>query len=227
MICRYGDYYFTTWGLILTLFGTLLAAMKTIATNAILVGRLKLDPLDLLLRMSPLAFVQCVIASWYTGELARVRQYGALELSRGQMVGLLVNGMIAFGLNVVSFTVSSARRLKHFSVLTPTYERHATHQANKKTSALTMTVAANVKQVLTIILAVIIFHLHINATNLFGITLTLLGGALYAKVELDNKAAAAGRKASIGSSASTGPSREFHHGAVSEKRALTGSGSKS
>lgn len=54
-----------------------------------------------------------------------------------------------------------------------------------------MTVAANVKQVLTIVLAVIIFHLSINLTNLFGITLTLVGGALYAKVELDQKNAKA------------------------------------
>ena len=52
-----------------------------------------------------------------------------------------------------------------------------------------MTVAANVKQVLTIILAVVIFHLKINPTNLFGITMTLLGGALYAKVELDQSRA--------------------------------------
>jgi hypothetical protein len=47
--------------------------------------------------------------------------------------------------------------------------------------------AANVKQVLTIILAVIIFNLSLNPTNLFGITLTLAGGAFYAKVELGER----------------------------------------
>jgi len=165
VFATYGDYYFTTWGLILTLLGTLLAAMKTIVTNMILVGRLKLHPLDLLLRMSPLAFIQCVFASWYTGELTKVRQYGATDMTQGKVLGLLVNGAIAFFLNVVSFT------------------------ANKKTSALSMTVAANVKQVLTIILAVIIFHLEITPMNLFGISLTLFGGAAYAKVELDAKTA--------------------------------------
>lgn len=102
----YGDYYFTRWGLFLTLLGTLLAAMKTIVTNMILVGRLKLHPLDLLLRMSPLAFIQCVFASWYTGELERVRAFGATELDRSKLIGLAVNGGIAFALNVVSFTVS-------------------------------------------------------------------------------------------------------------------------
>ena len=65
-----------------------------------------------------------------------------------------------------------------------------------------MTVAANVKQVLTIVLAVMIFHLTINLTNFFGITLTLLGGALYAKVELDQKNA----KAALANSPSNGAS---------------------
>ena len=113
----YGDYYFTLWGLILTLIGTGLAALKTVVTNQIQTGgggRLRLHPLDLLMRMSPLAFIQCVMYAWYTGELERVRKYGAKEMTGTKAVGLLVNGVIAFGLNVVSFT------------------------ANKKTSALTM-----------------------------------------------------------------------------------------
>lgn len=81
------------------------------------VGRLKLHPLDLLIRMSPLAFCQCVFFGWTTGELDRVRIYGATEMTSHKAWALAINGAIAFGLNVVSFT------------------------ANKKTSALTMTVA--------------------------------------------------------------------------------------
>lgn len=183
VFATYGDYYFTTWGLVLTLFGTLLAALKTIVTNRIQVGRLKLHPLDLLIRMSPLAFVQCVLCAWWSGELERVRIYGATEMTGKKALALGINGVIAFGLNVVSFT------------------------ANKKTSPLTMTVAglfffslcfgsrteeillflANVKQVLTIILAVVIFNLSLNPTNIFGIILTLSGGAWYARVEFLEK----------------------------------------
>lgn len=37
--------------------------------------------------------------------------------------------------------------------------------------------AANVKQVLVIVLAVLIFNVSLNPTNLFGISLTLIGGA--------------------------------------------------
>lgn len=119
IFATYGDYYFTTWGLVLTLFGTLLAALKTLVTNRIQVGRLKLDPLDLLIRMSPLAFVQCVFCAWYSGELEKVRAYGATEMTGRKAGALAMNGVIAFGLNVVSFT------------------------ANKKTSPLTMTVAGS------------------------------------------------------------------------------------
>ncbi|OXH64026.1 hypothetical protein J000_06448, partial [Cryptococcus neoformans] len=162
----YGDYYFTAWGLILTLLGTFLAALKTVVTNLIQTGgggRLKLHPLDLLMRMSPLAFIQCVIYGWYTGELERVRAYGATQMTSTKAVALLVNGVIACGLNIVSFT------------------------ANKKAGALTMTVSANCKQVLTIALAVVLFNLHITPTNGIGILLTLIGGGWYGYVEYKEK----------------------------------------
>ncbi|WVW82592.1 hypothetical protein I302_104603 [Kwoniella bestiolae CBS 10118] len=162
----YGDYDFTALGLILTLLGTFLAALKTVVTNLIQTGgggRLKLHPLDLLMRMSPLAFIQCVIYGWYTGELERVRRYGATQMTRSKAIALLFNGVFAFGLNIVSFT------------------------ANKKAGALTMTVSANCKQVLTIVLAVMLFNLHISPTNGLGILLTLVGGGWYGYVEYIEK----------------------------------------
>lgn len=117
----YGDYYFTGWGLIVTLLGTFLAALKTVTTNVLQTGgggRLRLHPLDLLMRMSPLAFVQCVFYGYMSGELAQVRRYGATQMTGGKAIALLINGIIACGLNIVSFT------------------------ANKKAGALTMTVSA-------------------------------------------------------------------------------------
>ncbi|RCH90787.1 UAA transporter, partial [Rhizopus stolonifer] len=142
---------------------TILASIKTIVTNRIQVGRLKLNPLDLLFRMSPLAFIQCIMYAYATGELERVELFSRQEMTSNLVFSLLLNGLIAFALNVVSFT------------------------ANKKTSALTMTVAGNVKQVLSIILSVIIFDYTINMTNTFGIVLTLLGGAWYGYEELSQK----------------------------------------
>ncbi|KAI0696517.1 triose-phosphate transporter family-domain-containing protein [Cytidiella melzeri] len=240
IFATYGDYYFTPWGLLLTLFGTVLAALKTIFTNVLqsppqaqlgsfhlssepensspasrkrqvypsppawsfdhsvvlrtlrqlVPPRLDIHPLDLLTRMSPLAFVQCMIYAQLSGELAQLRYFGvhptlgsngvavpqilhasfydclhAIEteviggVTLAHMLILLLNGFIAFGLNIVSFS------------------------ANGKVGPLSMTVAANVKQVLTILCAVSMFNLTITPMNAFGICVTLFGGASYAWVE--------------------------------------------
>ncbi|OSD00468.1 TPT-domain-containing protein [Trametes coccinea BRFM310] len=189
ILATYGEYYFTALGLLLTLLGTILAALKTIYTNVLqshpkltrrpeskrptsflLPPSLNLHPLDLLTRMSPLAFVQCVAYAYMSGEFNRIQSprpsnpESTLSVVDGlPLLLLLGNGIIAFGLNVVSFT------------------------ANGKVGALNMTVAANVKQVLTIVLAVAVFDLTITPTNALGIMITLLGGAWYAAVEYSEK----------------------------------------
>lgn len=117
-----GDYNYTAMGFILTVLGTVLAAIKTVVTNRVQVGRLKLHPLDLLLRMSPLALIQTLLYSYATGEFALVKEYCQTHMTVNVFFALVLNGIIAFFLNVVSFT------------------------ANKKTSALTMTVAGNQKK---------------------------------------------------------------------------------
>ncbi|KAL1924915.1 uncharacterized protein VTP21DRAFT_4569 [Calcarisporiella thermophila] len=159
----FGEYNYTMAGFVLTVLGTVLAALKTVVTNRVQVGRLKLHPLDLLLRMSPLAFVQTMVYAYVTGELEELQEFAMTDLTWPLVAALLANGAMAFFLNVVSFT------------------------ANKKTSALTMTVAGNVKQVLTILLAVAIFADRISWLNGVGIALTLAGGAWYTSLELKEK----------------------------------------
>ncbi|ORX61844.1 TPT-domain-containing protein [Hesseltinella vesiculosa] len=151
----FGDYDYTAAGFFLTVLGTVLAAIKTVVTNRVQVGRLKLHPLDLLLRMSPLAFIQTMMYSYVTGEMATMQEFVRTRGTWSLFFALLVNGILAFFLNVVSFT------------------------ANKKTSALTMTVAGNVKQVLSIVLAVVIFDIKLTWMKTLGILLTLAGGAWY------------------------------------------------
>ncbi|KAK7042465.1 TPT domain-containing protein [Favolaschia claudopus] len=166
-LATFGDYYFSYAGLLLTLFGAILAALKTIFTNVLQTPSAKTaglphfsNPFELLFLLSPLALVQCTLMAYATGELHRVRDY---SLSSLKLIALLLNGCIAFGLNVVSFS------------------------ANRRVGALSMTVAANVKQVLTIVCAVVIFNLNISALNAVGILLTLVGGAWYAWIELIEK----------------------------------------
>lgn len=170
-LTTYGDYYFTAWGFLLTLLGTILAAFKTIMTNvlqnpptatriATFLRFPRLHPLALLYLLSPPAFVQCICLAIYSGEMDRVQDYIAREMTTQKATGLLLNGFLAFGLNVVSF------------------------MANKRVGALSMTVAGNIKQVLTILLGVLIFNLTITSTNALGIILTIVGGISYGYVEL-------------------------------------------
>jgi hypothetical protein len=108
-------------GLFLTVLGTCLAALKTVITNVLQVGALRLHPMDLLLRMSPLAFVQTMWYASISGELSEILES---EISFNMTLTLMMNGVLAFFLNYVSFT------------------------ANKKTSPLTMTVAGNLSYIL-------------------------------------------------------------------------------
>jgi hypothetical protein len=144
-------------GLAVTLLGTVLAALKTIYTNILqnqvspttssscvhspqLIekgGNLgagaskRINSLDVLYRMSPLAFVQCIIFAACAGELSelmalsdRTRAVNGVDVGSAanimnpyQLLILGTNGMLAFALNYVSFT------------------------ANQKAGPLTMTVA--------------------------------------------------------------------------------------
>ena len=154
-----------------------------LATLRLIPPRLAMHPLDLLTRMGPLAFIQCMFCAWVGGELKSVRDWSAHEMTWFSAAGLFMNGCIAFGLNIVSFT------------------------ANKKAGALSMTVAgmfctayrplrvlrrtdarvANIKQVLTILFAVFMFDLNITRMNTVGILFTLIGGAWYGYVDYQEK----------------------------------------
>jgi hypothetical protein len=163
-LSTYGDYYATLLGASLTFLGVFLAAMKTVATNKLLTGSLRLPALELLFRMAPLAAVQSLLWATLTGESSRFVTFVAEgHLHLGLLVALLGNGLLAFLLNVTSF------------------------QTNKLAGALTLSVCGNVKQVLTVILGIVLFDVQVGALNAAGMLLALFGAAWYSKVELDVK----------------------------------------
>jgi len=160
----YGDYNFTVMGFSLTLLGVILAALKGIVSNRLMTGSLALSSMEFLYRMSPLAAVQALLYAALTGELSRFYVYaGEGNMTNSRMLGLFTNSLIAFFLNLSSF------------------------HTNKVAGALTMTVCGNIKQVLTIILGILIFDVHIGGWNGVGIVVTLAGAAYYSKVELRKK----------------------------------------
>lgn len=116
--------------------------------------------------MSPLAAIQCIAYAVISGEANQFRvAYANGELSNTFGAALLVNATTAFLLNIVGF------------------------QANKMAGALTITVCGNVKQALTIMFGIVLFHVEVGITNAVGMLITIAGAAWYSKVELDKKRA--------------------------------------
>jgi hypothetical protein len=163
-LASYGDYYFTAIGFALTLLGVVLAAIKTVVTNRIMTGRLRLGALELLLRMGPLAAIQSLVYSLLTGELTEFITYvNAGNLGLVQVLAVGGNGALAFALNVASF------------------------QSNKLAGALSMTICGNLKQCITIVLGALLWDVQINMTNAAGIVLALGGAAWYSAIQLREK----------------------------------------
>lgn len=159
-----GDYYFTPLGFVLTTLGVILAALKTVATNRLMTGKVKLHALELLFRMSPLAAIQSFLFALALGEFNGFYQWvQGGYLNSKYMNTLAGNGLIAFLLNIASL------------------------HTNKLAGALTMTICANLKQCLTVILGIVMFHTKVTTWSGYGMVITLVGAAVYSKVELEMK----------------------------------------
>lgn len=145
-----------------------------------------MHPLDLLTRMCPLAFIQCVLYAWINGELKGVRDWSAHEMTWFSAAALIVNGCIAFGLNIVSFTANKKAGALSMTVAGTFYTALSPLRVLRGTDSSDF-VPANIKQVLTILFAVFMFDLNITSTNAAGILFTLVGGAWYGYVGYEEK----------------------------------------
>ena len=96
-------------------------------------------------------------------------------------IWLASNGILAFFLNVVSFNAN--RRVGPLAMTVA----GKSSSLSLHVTRFSYFVPANVKQVLTVLFAVILFDLTITPANGLGILLTLAGGALYATVEYHEK----------------------------------------
>lgn len=167
-LATYGDYNATVYGFLMTLAGAILAAVKTVITNRMQTSGLHLSALELLYRMSGPALIQSLIMAWYHGEFDLFGLEHPTMPDPMLCATLIVNGALAFALNYTSFS------------------------ANKKAGALTMTVAANIKQILTVLFSYLLWDLRVSSLNVCGILLTLAAGAWYSAIELVGKKIEAG-----------------------------------
>lgn len=136
-------------GIGLTVLGAVISALKGVLTNLFLKES---DPLDLLAKIAPLATIQCAALAVLSGEGSKISE---INWNASIVMNLSINAALAFGLNWISFAV------------------------NKETSALTLTVAGNVKQAVSVALGVLIFSTPVNVLGMIGMSITLLGGLFY------------------------------------------------
>jgi len=163
-VSTYGDYDYSVIGACLTFLGVLLAAAKTVATNRLLTGSLKLPPMELLFRMSFLASFQSLFFAYGVGEVQGFQNFVSVGgVSSTLLLALGGNAIMALVLNITSF------------------------QTNKLAGALTLSVCGNVKQCATVLLGIWLFHVHFGALSAVGTSVALGGAAWYSKVELDKK----------------------------------------
>ena len=167
-LVSYGDYSATITGFSVTLLGAMLAALKTMVTNRMQTSGLHLSALELLYRMSPMAFMLSLILAYYNDEFVGVH-IALYALGHFKILLILVgNAALAFVLNYTSFS------------------------ANKKAGALTMTIAGNLKQILIVVFSIVCWDLKVGTINAIGIFATLAGAFWYSMIELVSKQASRG-----------------------------------
>lgn len=159
-VCMYavkGELDYTMFGMIVTTMGAALAALKGVVTNLFMVGQLKLHPFDLLTYTTVFSAVQLYVAlAMFTDELDHSLAI-SYEENPDLVKALVMNGLGAFALNIVSFT------------------------ANKRTSPLAMNIGGISKQVLAIVLGIVLFGTPITGMGVVGVTITCIGICTYAR----------------------------------------------
>eukprot|EP01084_Bolivina_argentea_P287911 494082_1 len=170
MAC-YGDMACTVVGVFFSILCVIFAALKVVLSGQMLTGELKMLPLDLLDVMAPLALGQFLLLSIYTSEFTHISS----KMSEVKDIFwiVLIGAICSFTLNITSF------------------------QANRVTSPLTISVAANVKQVMLILADYMIFpHKQMSMLNAVGILMVIVSSVYYSRVSMSENQSA---KLSIGS----------------------------
>lgn len=155
-----GDFYITNIGFLLTVLGTALASVKTIATNILLTGSNKVSATDLLKHTSAPAAIQALIFAYLTGEVSQICQS---SFSSHIFVVVGINVLLAFLQNTFSF------------------------RANRAAGPLTMTVVGNLKQLATIVVGVFTFKTQVSLTGAAGMSMALGGSGWYSFLSMRDK----------------------------------------
>lgn len=173
MLATWTEVNFNVVGFTCAIVASVTTAIQSIVSGFLLAGKLKMDPVNLVYNLSPIAVVLLVPCVYYFEYAALMREYDEL-VTTNLLLLLTVSSVVAFLLN--------------FSVFF----------AIKSTSTLTFTVAGNLKVVFVIVISVAIFRNEVTATNGLGILITILGCWWYNSVQFRRNQRAAAAKRSTG-----------------------------
>lgn len=151
----FGDISTSYTGAFYTFLCIFFGALKVVMAGELLVGELKLHPIDLLSKMCPLALIQCIALAYLQGEVFELSSNWDSIMTTSAPKVVLLSGILSFALNVSSFT------------------------ANKCTSPLTLSIAANVKQVLLVVTATLYFQDPVPLINGIGIIVVIVASFRY------------------------------------------------
>jgi len=157
-VTGYADLEYTLLGIMIQLVGCIMSSFKSITASQFLVGDLKFHPIELSYRMSFYAALQMLVMAYFFGEFTGIQETQAMSDSQLVLV-LLVNGVMAFLLNFSNFMFT------------------------RLTSPLTVNVSGSLKNVLTIIISILIFHTPVSLINGIGIVTTVFATTFYNYVD--------------------------------------------
>ncbi|XP_023757194.1 probable sugar phosphate/phosphate translocator At3g11320 [Lactuca sativa] len=160
VIASGGEPSFNLFGFIMCVGATAARALKTVVQGILLTSEgEKLNSMNLLLYMAPIAVILLLPATMYMEEnvvgitIALARQdFGIIWL-------LIFNSSLAYFVNLTNFLVT------------------------KHTSALTLQVLGNAKGAVAVVVSILIFRNPVSVTGMAGYTLTVLGVILYGEVK--------------------------------------------
>lgn len=160
IIASGGEPSFHLFGFIMCIGATAARALKTVVQGILLSSEgEKLNSMNLLLYMAPIAVVLLLPATLYMEEnvvgitIALARQdFGIVWL-------LLFNSALAYFVNLTNFLVT------------------------KHTSALTLQVLGNAKGAVAVVVSILIFKNPVSVTGMAGYTLTVIGVILYSEAK--------------------------------------------
>eukprot|EP01091_Cochliopodium_minus_P016010 TRINITY_DN5863_c0_g1_i1.p1 TRINITY_DN5863_c0_g1~~TRINITY_DN5863_c0_g1_i1.p1 ORF type:complete len:342 (-),score=18.37 TRINITY_DN5863_c0_g1_i1:96-1121(-) len=156
-ISSYGGTEVTAVGLIITLLVCFLSSLKGVASSALL--EYKIEPIQFSQMMSISSMFQMLIFSYLSGELHEIMSTRKYHTWVYALI-LTVNGTLAFLLNLANFSFI------------------------KQSSALSLTVAGNMKHIATIALSFIFFESQVSHLALIGTFVAILGAVLYGITEV-------------------------------------------